>query len=948
MATQQLLFDILANAKGVDKTFQEVVDSAESMAGKLGAVGAKATSALFSPKTAMVAGGIAGAAIMQGLGTAINMDGATRKMSAGLALTGPESERAGAAAGKLYSDAYGESFEDVTAAVSATMSSISGMRGASEADIEAMTGSVMDLSKAFEIDVTRTAQVAGQMITTGLAKNGKEAADLLAASLSKVPVNVREDVLDAIDEYGPMFAALGMSGGEAMTLLADASAKGMYGIDKTGDALKEFTIRATDMSKATGDAYKTLGLDQHTMTTDLLKGGDTARKAFDTIISGLGDMKDPAAQSQAALALFGTPIEDLGTSEIPKFIDSLLNSQEALGTVDGAAAKLGDTINDGPGSALTTFQRTAETSLGALGAQILPVLTPILQGLTQFAPIIGPAVIALGALAAVIGVVNFVMATSPVGWIVIGIVALIAAVVALVMNWETVVAFLQQAWAGFVGWFQGVMGGFFGWWDGVWNGFIGWTQDVWNGFVGFLSDVWNGFVGWIQGIVGGFVGWWNGVWSAVGAFISGIWSGIAAAAVAGFHMFIDPIIAGITGLWSFISTIFTNIGNFIAGVWTWISNLAIAIIQAFIAEHGAQLMAIWNNVVAIFTAIGSFIAGIWNGIVATITAAVTWVWGVVTSIFTAVWGFISTVFTAIGEFFVGIWNWYVTTITTALQAAWAVISGIFTAVWGFIAGIFTAIGGFIGSVWATIVGIISGAVSAVWGAIVGGFNAAYGFIVGIFSAVGGFLGGIWNNIVSGVAGMIGNVLGYLGGLGGQIMGVLSGAGSWLFDIGRNIVQGLMSGISSLAGSIGNFFLNLIPGWIVGPFKAALGIASPSKVFAGFGENIGEGVLVGVGRMQSSLDNKMSSLVTVPDMPDINAGDVIAGSRPGNGNGSSAGVLPGSGTAAGGRETVAVLSDEDRQLMRDFIAAADRPFIATLNDREFLTASREAERKGNRR
>lgn len=946
MATQQLLFDILASTKGVDKAFQDVVDSADSMAGKLGAAGSKATAALFSPTTAAVAGGIAGAALVQGIGTAINMDEATRKMSAGLALTGPESQAAGAAAGKLYSDAYGESFEDVTAAVSTVMSSISGMRGASEADIQAMTGKVMNLSKAFELDVGRTAQVAGQMITTGLAKDGAQAADLLAASLSKVPVGVREDVLDAVDEYGPMFAALGMSGGEAMTMLADASAKGMYGIDKTGDALKEFTIRATDMSKASGDAYKSLGLDQQKMTNDLLAGGDTARKAFDTIVQGIGNIKDPAAQSQAALALFGTPLEDLGTSEIPKFIDSLLNSQEALGTVDGAAAKLGDTINGGPASALTTFQRTAETSLGALGAQILPILTPVLQGLQQFAPIIGPAVVALGALAAVIAVVNFVMAMSPVTWIIVGIVALIAAIVLLVANWDTVVAFLQQAWAGFVGWFTGVMDGFFGWWNGVWGGFIGWTQDLWNGFVGFISDVWNGFVGWIMGVVGGFVGWWNGVWGAIGSFISGIWSGIAAAAIAGFHLFVDPIIDGITGLWNFISSIFTGIGNFIAGVWTWISNLAIAIVQAFIAEHGAQLTALWNNIVAIFTGIWNFIAGIWQGIVSTISAAVAWIWGVVSSVFTAVWGFISGVFTAIGNFFIGVWTWYVTTITTALQAIWGFVSSVFTAVWGFISGVFNAIAGFLGSVWAWIVGIISGAVSAVWGAIVNGFNAAWNFIVGIFSAVGGFLGGIWNNIVAGVAGMIGNVLGYLGGLGGQIMGVLAGAGSWLFDIGRNIVQGLMSGISSLAGTIGNFFLSLIPGWIVGPFKAALGIASPSKVFAGFGENIGEGVLIGVGRMQSSIDNKMSNLVTVPELPDIDPGDVVGGPAGGSGSGSSGAGQPGSSAAR--NEPAGGLTDEDRQLMRDFIAAAERPLVATWNGRQVLTAVREAERKGDRR
>ncbi|MEJ1195081.1 phage tail tape measure protein [Pseudarthrobacter sp. CCNWLW207] len=787
MATQQLLFDILATSKGVDKTFQEVANSADSMVGKLGAAGSKATAALFSPMAAGAAGGIAGAALMKGLTTAINMDSVTSTMTAGLNLAAPEAAKAGETAGQMYADGYGDSFEAVSAGVGATLSSIKGLASQSQADIESVTTKVMDLSAAFELDVGRTAQVAGQMITTGLAKDGVEAADLLAAALSKVPVNVREDVLDAVDEYGPMFANLGMSGGEAMTLLADASAKGAYGIDKTGDALKEFTIRATDMSKATSGAYEALGMDQTDMTNQLLAGGDTARAAFDKIIMGLGDIKDPAQQSQAALALFGTPIEDLGTAEIPKFIDSLLNSQEALGTVEGSAATLGEKLHSGPGAAFTELQRKAETSLGALGAQMLPILTPILEGLQQFAPVIVPAVIALGALAAVIAIVNFVMATNPVVWITVGIVALIAAIVALVMNWDTVVAFLTQAWGGFVGWFQGIMGGFANWWNEIWGGLGNWVTEVWNGLLGFLS---------------------------------GIWAAISAVVMVGVHAVMDPIISGVTNVWNFITSVFTAIGSFIGGVWNWIVSLVGNIIAAFVQTHGDQIAAIWNNIVAVFTAIGGF--------------------------------------------FVGVWNWYVGIITGALQAVWGVVSAIFTAVWGFISGVFTAVGGFIGGVWNNIVAVISGAVGAVWGVISSGFSAAWNFISSVFGQVAGFLGGIWGNIVSGVSGMIGQVGGFFSGLWSTITGALSGAGTWLFNAGKNIVDGLFNGIKSLAGTIGNFFLSLLPGWIVEPFKVALGIASPSKVFAGFGENIGEGILVGVGRTQGRIDDRMSTLVTVPE------------------------------------------------------------------------------------
>ncbi|BCW79010.1 phage tail tape measure protein [Arthrobacter sp. NicSoilC5] len=879
MATQQLLFDILATSKGVDKTFQEVADSAESMAGKLGAAGAKATEKLFSPMTAAAAGGIAGAALMTGLHTAIDMDSVTSKMAAGLALTAPESQKAGQVAGDLYSSAYGESFGDVADAVGAVMSSISGMRGASSEEIQAMTADVMNLSSAFEFDVGRTSQVAGQLIKTGLAKNGTEAVDLLAATLSKVPVNVREDVMDAIDEYGPMFANLGMSGGEAMTLLADASAKGMYGIDKTGDALKELTIRATDGSKSTEGAMEAIGLNAHDMANQMLAGGDTARAAFDKIIMGLADIKDPAQQSQAALALFGTPLEDLGTAEIPKFIDSLLNSQEALGTVEGAAGNLGNTLNSGPAAAFTQLQRTVETELGKMAAQFLPVLTPIIQGLLQFAPVIVPVVIALGAMAGAISLVNLAMMPHAllIGGIVLGVMALVAAITFLVMNWDGVVAFLRGAWEGFIGWFQGVMGGFLGWWDGVWSGLVGLVQDIVGNVLAWVGANWGLLLSFFIGPLGLAIQWIVDNWSGIVDFFAGVWAALVTGVMTGVHAFVDPIVNGVTQVWNFIATVFTNIGNFLASAWNWIASLVGNIIKAFVATHGEQIAEIWNNIVGVFTAIGDFFVGIWNWYIGIITGALQAVWGAVSAVFTAVWGFITAVFTAIGDFLVGVWNWYVGVISAAAQAVWGVIAAVFTAVWGFIAGVFTAIGGFIAGVWNTIVAVISGAVSAVWGTIVAGFSAAWGFISGVFGQVAGFLGGVWGGIVSGVSGMVGNVLGVLGGLGSQIMGVLSGAGSWLYNTGRSIVEGLISGVQSLAGNIGNAFLNMVPGWIVGPFKEALGIHSPSRVFAGFGENIGEGVLVGVGRTQASIDDRMATLVTVPDLGSTGAGSLGSGS-----------------------------------------------------------------------
>ncbi len=365
-----LSFDIFARDRNASKTLDQVGDSAEKAGGKLAGLGKDAS--ILSAG----AGLAAGAAFAAEFAQALSVDSAQAKLSAQLGLTESESQRIGGVAGKLYADAYGESIGEVSDAVDAVVSSIDGMRGASADAVESMTAKTLNLATAFGVDTARAAQVAGQMITSGLAKDGVQAMDLLTAAMQRVPTAVREDLLDAFDEYGPFLHAVGLDGAQAMELLVKGAEKGMYGIDKTGDAIKEFTIRATDMSKATSTAYDTLGLSTEDMTRRLLAGGDTAREAFTEIISGLQNIKDPAQQSQAALALFGTPLEDLSTQEIPKFIAQLANSKGALGDVAGAADKFGNTLNDNAETKLTTFKRTLEANVvGFLGGVVVPALT---------------------------------------------------------------------------------------------------------------------------------------------------------------------------------------------------------------------------------------------------------------------------------------------------------------------------------------------------------------------------------------------------------------------------------------------------------------------------------------------------------------------------------------------------------------------------------------------
>lgn len=139
----------------------------------------------------------------------------------------------------------------------------------------------------------------------------------------------------------------------------------------------------------------------------------------------------------------------------------------------------------------------------------------------------------------------------------------------------------------------------------------------------------------------------------------------------------------------------------------------------------------------------------------------------------------------------------------------------------------------VGWVIATVVGLV-GLIVANWDTVV----AATGVLR---DKVVGFITGMRD----GAANIITDLFDRVRGIKDTVLGFFSNAGSWLWNAGRNIIQGLIDGAGSLLRNIGSFFLNMVPGWIRGPFEKALGISSPSKVFAGYGVDIMQGLQVGM-------------------------------------------------------------------------------------------------------
>lgn len=422
---------ILSDAAGATKGMAEVDKGIDEMTKNAEAAGAK-----FA-----LAGAAAGLALTKGLVDAVDADQASRKMAGQLGLNAEDMAAAGTIAGSLYRDAYGESLEEVNAAVAAVGSTMADMSANGGADVERLSGKALDLASTFGVDVNEAVNTAGALMKNGLAADGDEAMDLLVGSLQKMPAAMQSELFPVMDEYSKHFGDLGIDGTTALGMVAMASEDGAIGMDKLGDSLKELTIRATDGSASTVAAYEAIGLSNDEMSAKMLAGGDQANEAFGQIVSGLQNIEDPAAQSAAAIALFGTPLEDLGTAGIPDFLGAIDPMGDAFDSVAGSADALSETVNTGPGPALEEFKRTALGALQDTAAQALPLLQPVLSTLQQFAPVLGPMAVALAAVAAVIGIVsaataiwNAILALNPITWVVVAVVALIAALVLAYQN----------------------------------------------------------------------------------------------------------------------------------------------------------------------------------------------------------------------------------------------------------------------------------------------------------------------------------------------------------------------------------------------------------------------------------------------------------------------------------------------------------------------------------
>ena len=374
---------------------RQVSESAGKAGDKAGDEMGERTKSGFSAHVGKIAavGAVVGTALIGALSASMDASSANAKLAAQLGLTPPEAQRYGKLAGDLYSQAYGESLTQVNDALGAVRTNISGMATASDADLQSVTKTVLDLSSGLGLDLTESTRAVGTMMRTGMAPDAKSAMDIIVAGMQN-GVNASGDLLDTFNEYSTQFRKLGLDGATATGILQQGLKGGARDADLVADAMKEFSIRSVDGSKASAAGFQALGLDAQKMTSQIAQGGPAASAGLDMVLDRLRGMKDPVAQSQAAVALFGTQAEDLGAALLT--IDPS-SAVDGLGQVAGASDRFGATLNDTTASRIESFKRGLQTNVtDFVGNVLIPGLSTAADFVsTVFGPVwsaVGPVI----------------------------------------------------------------------------------------------------------------------------------------------------------------------------------------------------------------------------------------------------------------------------------------------------------------------------------------------------------------------------------------------------------------------------------------------------------------------------------------------------------------------------------------------------------------------------
>lgn len=715
MTVEELSVIITANTAGVQAEVDKAKTKIQSFSDSAGKAGdsMKKGFASVSKVVAGVAVGIGAALIAVGVKAVGFADGFNKALNGLQASTGAtDKEMAGFKATmiSLYNGGFGANFEEIGQAM-ATVRQQTGLSGKA---LEEMTKSAFVLKDTFGLEITDSVKAATQM-TKNFGISGKEAMNLIAQG-SQNGLNASGDLLDTLNEYSPTFAKQGFSATEMFNMISNGSKAGIKDTDLMADSIKEFGIRSKDGSKTTIDAFKSLGLNSDALTKSFGKGGAEGKKAFSEVAEKLKGIKDPVEQNRIGVELFGTQFEDAGA----KGILAMMNTKGAVDGTKDAINGINKIKYNTFGEGLAGIGRIIQTSvLLPIGDKLIPKLQEmsqyIIDNMPQIKAIVAAAMSGVGTAFDIVikvigtvvnGFINFRAVLIPImavvaavivnAWVVTTATAVSSAITQGIAQIKTEVAWIKSAGTATINALKQV---------------AAWVMVGLGAIKSAAITVAQSIVVVAKWVLMGIQAMLNAAKVVLGWVITGI------AAIAAVVIMVAQS-AIMVAKWAFMGAQALIHAAKMAAAWVialgpigW-AIIAIVAIAAIVIANWAKIKAV---TIAVFTAVGSWIKSKWTEIKSAITGAVNGIKSTITSVWNSIKSTTSSVFNGVKSVITSVWNGIKSTVSSAVNGIKSTITSVWNAIRSTTSSVFNGVKNAIMSPINSAVSLVGRAVSRIKG-----------------------------------------------------------------------------------------------------------------------------------------------------------------------------------------------------------------------------------------
>ena len=358
----------------VDKSLGTSTKAANKQLATIQKAANKVSTVMTAGLAAMGTGAIAATKYLTDLGG--EWQTATNQVAAATGAAGAELENLRDVMENVYADNFGEDVADVADAVALVNRNMANL---DQNGLTAATEGALALRDAFEYDVEESTRAA-EAIRKNFGSSAEEAFSLIAAGAQN-GLDYSGELIDTINEYSSQFAKLGFDADGMFNILQAGADGTAWNLDKVGDAIKEFSIRAIDGSDTTVEAFTSLGYNAEELMATFAAGGEGANDAFFDVLDTLMAVDDQVERDALGVALFGTQWEDLGVEAM----EAMANASQAAYDTGDALEQINQVKYNDLDSALQGIGRQIEVAL-------LPAADAMYQSLMSNMPEISAAI----------------------------------------------------------------------------------------------------------------------------------------------------------------------------------------------------------------------------------------------------------------------------------------------------------------------------------------------------------------------------------------------------------------------------------------------------------------------------------------------------------------------------------------------------------------------------